>query len=229
MPSLAAGIPYWLSSAAMRMSVSIATCMPPPRQKPRMQEMVGLGKLPSSARCASLFFEYSSEAAALWRVFSNWLMSAPDTKALSPAPTRITTRTSGSSRNSVRTWPTPSHISSDIALRFSGLLKVRTPTPSLMLLRIFPSAKDLSVLVTSSIGGSLWLEISGGEGTDICAREGRARLYLSPPFRHAGMVLFGYLIRRDLFIDPLDERNRRDIGDRKGLADQPAGGRQCLF
>jgi hypothetical protein len=36
-------------------------------------------------------------------------------------------------------------MSSDIALRFSGLLKVMTPTPSATLCRILPSAKDFSV------------------------------------------------------------------------------------
>jgi hypothetical protein len=111
--------------------------------------------LVSKARCASLRLEYSSEAAALWRVFSNWLISAPETKALSPAPARITTRTSGSSRNSVSAWPSPSHMSSDIALRFSGLLKVTVPTPSLTLCRILPSAWDFTVLSgVSSIGAS---------------------------------------------------------------------------
>src|SRR2546430_2838094 len=65
----------------------------------------------------------------------------------------ITTRTSGLSRSSVSALPSPSHISSDIALRFSGLLKVMTPTPSLTLCRILPSAKDFSLVVgTSRIG-----------------------------------------------------------------------------
>jgi hypothetical protein len=36
-------MPNWLSSAAKRMSASIAICRPPPRQKPRMQAMVGFG------------------------------------------------------------------------------------------------------------------------------------------------------------------------------------------
>src|ERR1700686_4489198 len=36
-------------------------------------------------------------------------------------------------------------MSSDMALRFSGLLKVMTPTPSATVCRILPSAKDLSV------------------------------------------------------------------------------------
>src|SRR3981189_1654537 len=89
---------------------------------------------------SALFFEYSSEASALWRVFSNWLISAPETNALSPAPTMITTRTLGSSRNSTSALPSPSHMSSDMALRFSGLLKVMMPTPSAMLCRILPSA-----------------------------------------------------------------------------------------
>src|SRR5260221_10854302 len=81
-------------------------------------------------------------------------MSAPETNALSPAPTMITTRTSGLSRNSVSAVPSPSHISSDMALRFSGLLKVMTPTPSVTLCRILPSAWDLSAcLGTSSISG----------------------------------------------------------------------------
>src|SRR5262249_10424828 len=67
------------------------------------------------------------------------------------------------------------------------------------------------------------------ERADIGAGEGRPRLYSSPPFGNAGMVLFGYLLRHDLLIDPLDEGTRRDIGDRIGLADQPAGAFQRLF
>src|SRR5580658_9457697 len=44
-------------------------------------------------------------------------------------------------------------MSSDMALRLSGLLKVTIPTPSVTLCRILPSAKDFSVLLgTSSIG-----------------------------------------------------------------------------
>src|SRR5512143_2577451 len=72
-------------------------------------------------------------------------MSAPDTKALPPAPVSTTTRTSGSSRNSVSARPNPSHISSDMALRLSGLLKVITPTPPAEDLRILPSANDVSL------------------------------------------------------------------------------------
>jgi len=66
----------------------------------RIEAITGLGKSASSARCAELRLEYSSDASALCRFFSNWLMSAPETKALSPAPTSTTTRAAGSSRSS---------------------------------------------------------------------------------------------------------------------------------
>src|ERR1700738_5097200 len=51
-------------------------------------------------------------------------------------------------------------MSSDMALRFSGLLKVMTPTPSVTLCRILPSAKDLSVAFgTFSIGALSLIEL----------------------------------------------------------------------
>src|SRR5262249_3233320 len=130
---------------------------------------------------------------------------------------------------SVKAWPRPSHISSDIALRFSGLLKVTMPTPSLMALRILPSAKDFSDLVTSSIARQLSLGVGRGERADIGAGKGRPRLYPSPPFGDARMVLFGYLIRRNLLVDALDEGNGGDIGDRIGFSDQPAGRAERRF
>ena len=58
-------------------------------------------------------------------------MSAPETNALPPAPTSSTTFTATSSRRIVKAVPSASHISSDIALRLSGLLKVIVPTASL--------------------------------------------------------------------------------------------------
>src|SRR5215472_15129330 len=67
-------------------------------------------------------------------------MSAPETNALLPAPVRITTRTEPSSENSSRISPNPVHISSDIALRFSGWLNVISPTPSSFAASILPPA-----------------------------------------------------------------------------------------
>src|ERR1700693_3920361 len=68
-------------------------------------------------------------------------MSAPDTKALPPAPVTTTTRISLSAAKSARMPCAASHISSDTALCRSGLLKIRVPTP--------PSLRDsiLSVCV----------------------------------------------------------------------------------
>src|ERR1035438_7047459 len=120
-------------------------------------------------------------------------------------------------------------MSSDMALRFSGLLKVMIQTPSVTLCRIFPSARDFSLLGTSSIGEAFVLKNKGSgreEWTEIRSRESRPRLYVSPPFGDAGMILRFHLLGRDLLVDPLCERHRRDIGDRIGLADQPAGGRK---
>jgi hypothetical protein len=42
MPSLAAGMPNWLSSEAIRMSVDMAIPRPPPMQKPRIWAITGL-------------------------------------------------------------------------------------------------------------------------------------------------------------------------------------------
>ena len=51
-------------------------------------------------------------------------MSAPETKALPPAPDMINTRTDGSGAYLVNAASTASHISSETALRFSGWLKM---------------------------------------------------------------------------------------------------------
>src|SRR6267142_6862694 len=127
-------------------------------------------------------------------------MSAPETNALSPAPTRITTRTSGSSRNSTRARPSPCHMSSDMALRFAGLLKVMTPTPSVTLCRILPSAWDLSVvLATFSIGAAFADESSTfGSMEDVSLYPNRPSLGQGPAqpqasWRRQQLSFFAYL------------------------------------
>src|ERR1700738_3417363 len=82
-------------------------------------------------------------------------------------------------------------MSSDIALRFSGLLKVMTPTPSVTPCRILPSAKDLSVaLGIFSIGGAFsnWslIHVDWIEALLRCLGN-RGRL----PFPLAGRRLWG--------------------------------------
>ena len=94
-------------SAAMRRSACIAIARPPPRQKPRMRAIIGLGnarawraprwsagRIPAARRRWSAFF-------------SNWLISAPETNALLPAPVRITTRTALSSLELVQDLAQP--------------------------------------------------------------------------------------------------------------------------
>src|ERR1700677_1654324 len=72
-------------------------------------------------------------------------MSAPETNALLPAPVRITTRTELSSANSSRISPKPTHISTHMALRFSGWLKVTSPIPSSFAASILPPAYSTEV------------------------------------------------------------------------------------
>jgi len=50
------------------------------------------------------------------------------------------------------------------------------------------------------------------EGADLRSREGRPRLYFSPPFGDAGMFICGHLMRGDFLVDPFHERHRCDIG-----------------
>jgi hypothetical protein len=72
-------------------------------------------------------------------------MSAPDTKALSPAPVSTITRTALSFAKSSMTSAAACDISGETAFRRSGLLNVRVPTP--------PSLWDsiLSLLILSSL------------------------------------------------------------------------------
>ena len=56
-------------------------------------------------------------------------MSAPEAKALPPAPVTTMTRTDGSALKSAMISSAASHMSSEIALCRSGLLKIIQPTP----------------------------------------------------------------------------------------------------
>ena len=72
--------------------------------------------------------------------------SAPATNALPPAPESTITRTSGSASNRSTASPMPCHISSEIALSLSGLLKTMWATAPSRRVRI------LSVIVRSLSG-----------------------------------------------------------------------------
>src|SRR5688572_33417654 len=89
-------------------------------------------------------------------------MSAPDTKALPPAPVSTTTRISGSRAKSSRIATAASHMGSDIALCFSGLLKVSVPTR--------PSLRESTLSVWVMVG-SLSDGLAVVQRLDLVARE----------------------------------------------------------
>src|ERR1700730_1402404 len=160
MPSLAAGMPKAASALAMRISACMAMPRPPPRQKPEMRAITGLGKEARRVRPRLVSFSYSRCASTSLRLFSNWLISAPETNALSPAPVSTTTRTLSSAVQASNISISPSHISTDMALRFSGWLKVIRPTPSVTCANILPEAYcTCSAICTWSAIGSLLLRI----------------------------------------------------------------------
>src|SRR5690606_13836167 len=130
-------------------------------------------------------------------------MSAPETNALPPAPESTTTRTSSSAANASSVRSTACHISSDTALRFSGLLKTTWPTPS---------SRRLMILSVMSV--LRWLSTAGGRRSD---HFGRAQLG-DPPVAIAELVqnLVGVLAHQRR--RHADARRRPAHDDR--LADQ---------
>jgi len=100
---------------------------PPPMQKPWIMATSGLPRRASDSEPAPEMRRYSSSSAAFRRRSLNWEMSAPATKAASPAPRRITTRMAGSAARSATYSGMACHISWLTALRFSGWLKVIQP------------------------------------------------------------------------------------------------------
>src|SRR5258707_13109975 len=77
-------------------------------------------------------------------------MSAPETKALPPAPERTTTRIELSLAKSCRISSAASHISSEVALCRSGLLKIIDP--------IGPSLRESILSVAMATHSSLKLQ-----------------------------------------------------------------------
>src|SRR2546426_10823636 len=86
--------------------------------------------------------------------------SAPATKALPPAPDSTITRTSGSASKRSTASPMPCHISSEIALSLSGLLKTMCATAPSRRVRI------LSVM-SCSLSGELRRALVGESGQGL--------------------------------------------------------------
>ena len=103
-PRLISGWPKRALSEAMRMSQDMASSQPPPRQKPLIMAITGLGKLAMTSKIRGLRMA--------WR-WSNGVrpanspMSAPAMNAFSPAPVITATPTEAS----VSIWPRISSMS----------------------------------------------------------------------------------------------------------------------
>ena len=128
------------------MSACRAVSRPPPMQKPRIMAMTGFSRLPQERSRAACPLSYSARAAGEVRCSANSEMSAPEAKALSPAPVRTTTRTSLSAWSAPSRPASAARIPLDTALRLPGLLKVTTAT------RPVTSTSSLSVPVSCRAG-----------------------------------------------------------------------------
>src|SRR5262249_20116975 len=95
-------------------------------------------------------------------------MSAPEMKALSPAPVTTTTCTSPSRANASRRSVAAIHMSSDTALRRSGLLKMRVPTaPSLRARILSVSVMCLALCIATFAGRALLERIRLAQRGDL--------------------------------------------------------------
>src|SRR5215813_5869814 len=90
--------------------------------------MTGLPRLRRERVIAAQAWSYEARAAAEVRRSANSEMSAPETKARSPAPVRTTTRTSASACSASSRPGSAARISLVRALRLPGLWKVTTAT-----------------------------------------------------------------------------------------------------
>src|SRR5215510_4974506 len=166
-------------------------------------------------------------------------MSAPETKALPPAPLTTTTRTLPSRAKASRIFAAASHMSSDTALRRSGLLKIRWPTPPSRRATTLSVSVMTSILLASCRAGARSHRIRLAERRDLARLEpelledcvgvlaevGRRR---RDPARRARQRhrLTGHAQRLALFLDALRhaEVHHLRIGiDLVDRIDRPAG------
>ena len=129
-PRETSGRPTLAPSTATRISHASASSQPPPKAKPLMAAITGL--LSRAIISVSLISIFACRAATT-PTFS-WaasLRSLPAENDRSPAPVRITTRTSGSARMAVTASMSSSRIWRLRAFSTSGRFRVRYAMPSL--------------------------------------------------------------------------------------------------
>src|SRR5262249_26886567 len=135
MLSLAAGIAKRAALAAMRMSQSIASPQPPPKQLPSIAAITAFGISKIASATDSTARVYAAPDFASWRALSNSPISAPAQK-WPAAPVRITARTPSSRAASCSTAPSRCQSGIASALRFSGRFKVTTASGPSRVIRI---------------------------------------------------------------------------------------------
>ncbi len=112
----------------MRRWQAMASSQPPPSAKPLTAASTGFVERSSESRLSCRNREKSCASAGLSSDIS--AMSAPATNALSPAPVRTSTRTSGSPIARAAAAAISSTVARLRAFSFSGRFTVIQPTPS---------------------------------------------------------------------------------------------------
>ena len=144
-------------------------------QKPRILAMSGLSSSSSALLAAAATASNSARASGLERLVSNSEMSAPETKALSPAPCMTTTRTSSSAWNRSTMSTMARFISIFMALRRSGLLKVIQPTPSVTVASMKGVSSSIVVMGRSVPSGPAWRKTADARSPAGSGHSSRSR------------------------------------------------------
>src|SRR5262249_35299701 len=130
----------------MRISQHMANAAPPPATAPRSMAMVGLVSVSSRPAYLLLLRSYWSASSGVENDL-NCEMSVPETKALSPAPVRISTLTLSSCSTCSQQSYSPSYMAQVRALRACGRLNVSRATAPRR------SYRSSSVFGTNSVAG----------------------------------------------------------------------------
>ncbi len=127
-PSFTSGVPRRALSEAMRTWQAMASSQPPPSAKPLTAAITGLPR--SSMRSSTFWPRIERSLPSTGDCVASSAMSAPATKAFSPAPVRITPRMAASAPMAVNAASSSSTVRSFSAFSLSGRLMVTIATPS---------------------------------------------------------------------------------------------------
>src|SRR3989442_1644730 len=191
----------------MRKSEHIGSSMPAPRAKPWIAAIRTLSS--ESMKPQRSRSRRPRRASTYEGAVPNSLMSAPAEKARSPAPLKMTTRTSGSSRTACMRSQRSSRICTLMALRTSGRLRVIQARPS----EVF-SWRRVWVICVKCPGAG---------------KAGAATPLLSPVGLHDGALLLRFERTVDVRVDPGGQFLHRVRACLHALAAPAAEGRAVGF